>query len=316
MRIEYHRTLIADANRNRAFRDALRGVIVEGVTTVADIGAGTGLIGLMAARLGAREVHLYEVAEVASVAARTLKANRARNCHVLPYHSTEAADPPRVDLVVSETLGNYAFEENIVETMNDARERHMKPGGSLMPYRIRQFVAPVVTSRFHEELLAWDQLRDDLGLDIDLSDARQMSLNNIYVRTVTAADLLAGGATAVCWDTADLTRRCASTRKGEAAFRLRHAATVFGFAVWWEADLTPDIKLSTAPGAPATHWEQLYFPLLSPIVGGAGDTVTVSLRSRSSQAEGTHLAWKTSHVDARGKMTSRQSLDLDKGFLP
>ena len=75
MRIEYHRTLIADRVRNAAFEAALRAVIKKGVTTVADIGTGTGLLALMAVKLGAREVFLYEAAEVAGVAAKVLKAN-------------------------------------------------------------------------------------------------------------------------------------------------------------------------------------------------------------------------------------------------
>ena len=72
MRIEYHRTLIADHVRNEAFARALKAVIRKGETTVADIGAGTGILALMAARLGAREVFLYEAAEVAGVAAKVL----------------------------------------------------------------------------------------------------------------------------------------------------------------------------------------------------------------------------------------------------
>ena len=53
MRIEYHRTLIADQVRNEAFFAALKAVIVPGKSVVADIGAGTGLLGLMASKLGA-----------------------------------------------------------------------------------------------------------------------------------------------------------------------------------------------------------------------------------------------------------------------
>ncbi len=125
MRIEYHRTLIADHARNQAFHDALARVINKGETTVADIGAGTGLIGLMAAKLGAREVLMYEAAEVAGVADATIKANRARACQLIPCHSTDMDDPPRVDVVVSETLGNYALEENIIDTLADAQLRHL-----------------------------------------------------------------------------------------------------------------------------------------------------------------------------------------------
>ena len=49
MRIEYHRTLLADRVRNAAFHAALQRVIVAGKTKVADIGAGTGFLGFMAA---------------------------------------------------------------------------------------------------------------------------------------------------------------------------------------------------------------------------------------------------------------------------
>lgn len=316
MRIEYHRTLIADRPRNRAFKEALARVVEKGRSTVADIGAGTGLIGLVASRLGAREVYLYEVAEVGAVAAEILKRNRARNCHIMPFHSVEAVDPPRVDVVVSETLGNYAFEENIIATMNDARRRHLKPGGTMIPSRVRQFVAPVVARRFHDELLAWDGVGADLGLAIDYDIARTMSLNNIYVRRIVPLDLHAGGASAQCWDTAELTRECSSERKGEAQWTFGAPDMVYGFAVWWQADLVDGVALSTAPDAEPTHWEQLYFPLLAPIAVGAGEGVGVTLRSRSSEEGGTHLAWKAAHLDAKGKAITRQALDLDKGYLP
>jgi SAM-dependent methyltransferase len=305
MRIEYHRTLIADRVRNDAFEAALRAVIKKGVTTVADIGTGTGLLALMAVKLGAREVFLYETAEVAGVAAKILKANGARNCHLFPCHSTEMVDPPKVDVVVSETLGNYAFEEHIIETLADARRRFLKPGGVLIPRKLEQFVAPVVSDRLHREFAAWD------ATGFDLSVAKTMSLNNIYVRTLTAIELLEAKA----WDAVDLGSDSRSSRKGDASWKLK-AATIYGFATWWSAELAPGIVLSTAPDAPRTHWEQLYFPLLSPIAAKAGDTVGVALRSRTSAEAGTHVAWVATHSDAKGREVSRQSLNLDKGFLP
>ncbi len=306
MRIEYHRTLIADRVRNQAFEKALRAVIKKGETTVADIGAGTGLLGLMAAKLGAREVFLYEAAEVAGVAAKIIKANGARNCHLIPCHSTEMVDPPRVDVVVSETLGNYAFEEHMIESLADAKKRFLKPGGVIIPRALEQFVAPVVSDRIQVEFDAWE------GTGLDLSVARQMSLNNIYVRTLKPNELLG----AQVWDKIAFGTDARSARKGEVSWKLAEAATVYGFAVWWEAELVPGVTLSTAPGAPRTHWEQLYFPLLAPIAVKKGETVGVTLRSRTSADAGTHVAWIATHRDANGRETARQSLNLDKGYLP
>lgn len=318
MRIEYHRTLIADRVRNQAIFAALRSAIRKGETVVADIGTGTGLIGLMAARLGAKEVYLYEMAEVAGVAAEVLKRNRARNCHLMACSSMEMIDPPRADLVVSETLGNYAFEENMIATLEDARRRHLKAGGIVIPSKVRQLVAPVTSERFDTELRAWDRVGGELGVDIDLSFPREMSFNNIYVRTIGPRDLLDQGRSAVCWDTADFAsgRVNSPNRKGEAAWKLDRAAVVYGLAVWWEASLAGGVALSTAPAAKATHWEQLYFPLAPALELDAGETLQVGLKSQTSEAQGTHLAWKASRLGRKGHVIERRSHDLDKGYLP
>lgn len=312
MRIEYHRTLIADKVRNDAFFAAIKSVIQPGKTIVADIGAGTGLLGLMAAKLGAQQVYLYEMAEVASVAAKVINANRAKSCQVFACHSTEFDDPPKADVVISETLGNYAFEENIIDTMHDARRRHLKPGGVMIPSRVRQFVSPVVAPRLDRELRAWQRI----GHGLDFSAAEALSLNNVYVRTLPLSELLNNGASAKVWDEVDFTTDSRANRKGEVTWKMSEVTTVYGFAYWWEAQLTASVSLSTAPGAPATHWEQLYFPLLEPISAKKGETILLSLRSKSSEESGTHLSWTAVHSSSSGQTLRRFAHDLDKGYLP
>ena len=310
MRIEYHRTLIADRLRTQAFHEALKRVIVPGETVVADIGAGTGILGFLAAKLGAKRVILYECEEVADVAKKLAKVNKLRGIEIMPCHSTELAEPERVDVIVSETLGNYALEENIIATLTDARARHLKPGGTLIPSHIIQVAAPVVSDRIHRDLTAWRSVHDDFGLDF--SRAEHMSLNNIYVRRMQPAELLEPKT----WDTVDLTRDSRSNRSGEGRWQLARRETIHGFALWWEATLVPGVKLSTAPGAPETHWEQLYLPLLEPVVVTQRETLQLSVRSKSSFDGGTNIAWTMTVADTAGKQRSRQALDLEKGFLP
>jgi precorrin-6B methylase 2 len=312
MRIEYHRTLVADTVRNEAFYAALKSVIVPGQTVVADIGAGTGLLGLMASKLGAKAVYMFETAEVAGVADKILKANRAKNCHLIPCHSTEFTDHLQADVIVSETLGNYALEENIIDTLNDARRRFLKPNGRIIPSALTQYVAPVIARRIDDELRAWERV----GQGLDLSVAQSMTFNNAYVRTLAAAELLSQGKSAVNWDTVDLTCQSKSARKGEGRWKIDKPQTVYGFAYWWIAELSAGQALSTGPGSARTHWEQLYFPLLEPLALAAGETILIAIKSRSSEASGTHLAWTITHQDARGKQLARQALDLDKGYLP
>jgi protein arginine N-methyltransferase 1 len=312
MRIEYHRTLIADRVRNEAFHSALARVIVPGVTIVADIGAGTGIMGFLAAKLGARRVYLYESEAVAGVAREIARRNRLVACEIVPMRSTEEVDPPRVDVVVSETLGNYPLEEGIIATLDDARRRFLRTGGIVIPARIEQLVAPVVTDRIHRELTVWD----DVGFGLDFTPALTMSLNNIYVRSLAPAELLDAGASARRWDSLDLSRKCSSRRKGQARWKIPAEAAVFGFATWWSAELVPGISVATGPANPRTHWEQLYLPLLEPIALRPGDELAISIASRTTEEAGTMVAWSAIVRDTRGRERARQSLDLDAGYLP
>jgi protein arginine N-methyltransferase 1 len=312
MRIEYHRTLLGDRVRNAAFHAALQQAIVKGESTVADIGAGTGFLGFLAAKLGAARVDLYETAEIAEVARKLLKHNRLGKCRIAQVHSTEVTEPDRVDVIVCETLGNYPFEENIIATLNDARARFLEPGGTIIPRGLVQFVAPVTAERYWRDLSVWDEV----GYGLDLTPAKTMSLNNIYVRWFEPADLLDSAGTATAWDEISFERRNKTTRSGTAAWRMSRSATIYGLALWWRAELAPGVMLSTGPLDPRTHWEQLYLPALAPIRVEAGQTFAASLRSTTSFERGTNVTWTLTVADKGGREVLRQALDLEKGYLP
>jgi protein arginine N-methyltransferase 1 len=312
MRIEYHRTLLADRVRNAAFQAALQRLVVAGQTTVADIGAGTGLLGFLAAKLGAARVDLYEAAEIAGVARKLLRHNHIANARIAEVHSTEVATPERVDVVVCETLGNYPFEENIIATLNDARARFLRPGGVVIPHSVEQFVVPVVGERYYRELARWDEV----GYGLDFAPAKAMTLNNIYVRWFEAGDLLEGGRPAKTWDKVVFDRRNKTTRAGNAAWRIDRPVAVYGLALWWRAELVAGVDLATGPLDARTHWEQLYLPVLAPVEMAAGQTLSAHLRSTTSFERGTNVTWTLTVSDASGRQVTRQALDLAKGYLP
>jgi len=311
VRIEYHRSLLADRIRNTAFDTAIGKVVHKG-SVVADIGAGTGLMGFLALRHGASKVYAYESAAVIDVAGRIADLNRIRSWEPIPGLSTDIIDPPKVDVVISETLGNYAFEEDIINTLNDARERHLKPGGAVIPRMVSQFACPVTAERHYQELRAWD----NVGFGLDLSPARAMSLNNMYVRRLDPTDLLDGARSAVQWDRVDFRRKNRTTRSGEASWKIGEARMVYGVAVWWRAELCEGTELSTGPLDPPTHWDQLYLPVLEPFALKPGETLSVHLRSTSSPEHGTDMSWTFRQLSASGQTIEKQSLDLETGFLP
>lgn len=310
MLIEFHRRMLADEVRSAAFEAALRRVIVPGQSTVADIGAGTGVLGFMAARLGAREVHLIEHGPVIELAARLADANQIPGLHFWQAHSVEILDPPQVDIVVAEILGNLALEENAVETLNDAR-RFLKGGGTLIPRRIEQFVAPVVADCFSRELSSWDHA----PLGLDFGPARAMSFDNLYVRRIEPAHLLPVAEAARLWDTIEFGAEVSGRRSGNARWEIDEATGIHGFAMWWRCELVPEVSLTTSPFSTPTHWDQVYAPVAQPVRVQAGDSLEIAIESETGGGEsGIGMCWTVRRLRG-GRELTREQHDIGRGHL-
>ncbi len=326
--IEFQRLLLGDTIRNDAFVRALKAVIVPGKTIIADIGSGTGYLSFIAEKLGAKECHLYEVSDLLELSKTLAKQNSIKRCTFHHVHSTAVKNPPKCDVVVSEILGNYALEENIIETLNDAR-RFLKPGGIMMPESLRQFVAPVTSSRLYDELNVWDLVGNDLKFDA----AKDICMNNMYVKEITPQDVLpstavypepsrgagggagGGGGRAQLWDTADFRKKNSSIRHKTLEWTVNKDITLYGFALWWESTLTEGITLTTSPFEPQTHWKQIYLPTVDPIPVKKGHTIRLILKSDSRYIVKINLEWATTITDQTGKTIKTIQQDMRKGFI-
>jgi protein arginine N-methyltransferase 1 len=308
MSIEFHRRMLADRVRHEAFRAALKHAIKPGTSTVADIGAGTGVLAFFARELGAREVWLYDPGSALGLAEAVAARNGIDGLHFVAERSLDVADPPRVDVVVAEVLGNFAYEEDVLETLRDA-QRYLRPGGTLIPASITQWVAPVAVDRFDRELSSWR----DVGFGLDWSDAERMTRNNMYVFAIAPEDLLADAG--VSWDSLDFDGPIASHRAGRAIWQPREASTLYGFALWWECTLAPGIVLSTSPYAPRTHWDQIYLPLLRPVAIESGDQLQLTIETETGGDDsGIDVRWTARHA-REGRALDEQELSIGAGWL-
>ncbi|MDP9142382.1 MAG: methyltransferase domain-containing protein [Pseudomonadota bacterium] len=312
--IELHRKLLGDAPRNAAFHQALKQLVVPGESTVLDIGAGTGFLSFLARKLGARQCTLIEYTDMLDMAENLARCNGIDGLRFIKAHSGEYQRKLAADIVVTETLGNFALEEGFLETAIDAR-RFLKPGGAILPYALRQFAAPVLTDRLQREIDIWP----GVGFDLDLSVARTVSLNNMYVKTITPTDLGGSAATARLWDDLDVSpgRPAPRSRRTQAVtWKAKDlpSSLISGFALWWEADLLPGVQLSTSPFEIATHWEQIYLPLLDPLQIEANDTLELTLTCDTRPDVGVRLGWNTRQLRG-GKAIQTQQQDSFRGRI-
>ena len=135
---EFHLPMMHDVARNAAFADAIARQVQPDMR-VLDIGSGSGLLAMMAARAGAGEVWSCEAQPAVAAVARDIvrRNGYADRVNILSKHSRDidaAADMGGpADLIVAEVIASDVVSEHVLPTMRDAVRRLARPGARLIP---------------------------------------------------------------------------------------------------------------------------------------------------------------------------------------
>ena len=138
-----HARMLHDERRTGDYLSALAAAVRPG-DVVLDIGTGSGVLAVAAARAGARRVYAIEASDIAEVAGRVFAANGVTDTVTLiPGWSRQIELPEPADLLVAEIIGNEPLEEEILETTLDARRRLLKPDARLIPHALELLARPL-----------------------------------------------------------------------------------------------------------------------------------------------------------------------------
>ncbi|HTI60175.1 50S ribosomal protein L11 methyltransferase [Mucilaginibacter sp.] len=177
-----HIAMLNDRVRTNKFEKAIKQVVRKG-DVVVDIGTGTGILAIAAARAGAKKVYAIEAGSMADVAQAVINTTEYTDrITLIRSWSTQVELPEKADVLVSEIIGNDPFDENVLPVFFDARQRLLTPGARLIPGSIKVIGLPVqVPERMlknrilHEaDLVNWEKWYDiDFSalknIDADLS---------------------------------------------------------------------------------------------------------------------------------------------------
>ncbi len=273
--IELQRRMVSDGPRTNAFAAAIREVVQPG-DVVLDVGTGTGILAMFAAKAGARKVYAIDATDIAEVATDLVKANGLSDqIQILHGRAGELQLDHKVDLIISEWLGNAAFAEGMLHAVVDARDHNLTPTGRMLPSKVRVLIAPL-----DEPILYnaggpgfWRERIHGLDLsslqDVELSQGRTMQIR------VEPAAVLAPGQALLELDL--LTASAEDVRsEGQLEFVPVRDGVLNGFCVWFEAELSRSVILNTGPFSPETHWAQTYMSF-SPRLVRVGERVEVSV---------------------------------------
>lgn len=268
--LELHAFLLNDAVRTTVYREAIRRVVRPG-DVVADLGTGSGILALFAAQAGAARVFAVEHLPVIRLAERAASANGLSDrITFLEGHSAAVELPYRADVLVSEAMEVLGTHET-VRSLVEARPRWLRPGGRIIPARLRTWLVPVEAPQAYS-FAALEAARE---YGVDLAPLREALLNMVYSAPLRREQALAE---AQVVHELDLPGAASANVEGEASFRIARAGTLHGLGGWFEADLAPGVVLSTAPDAPDTSWHQAFLPLPEPQTVAPGDILHARLQ--------------------------------------
>ncbi|SMF44165.1 Predicted RNA methylase [Tistlia consotensis] len=258
-RMAWHFPMMNDARRNRAFREAIERTVRPG-DLVLEIGTGSGLLAMMAARAGAERVVTLElVPQLAALAREVIARNGlADRVEVLPVSSRAATVgeqlPRPADVLISEVLDANLLGEDVLGTVADAQQRLLAPGARVLPARARLLGRPVESERM-ERFLSVGEIEG-----FDLSPFGRMAMAPLMrFDTTGLGNRPLGPAFEVL--EIDLTRPLPLDGRASLEARVEAPGRLDALVLWIEIEVAEGIVYSADPSGPWTSWHQAVQPV-------------------------------------------------------
>jgi predicted RNA methylase len=270
---QWHFPMMNDAIRNDAYEDAIKR-IVNPETIVLDIGTGSGLLSLMAARAGAKHVYTCEMNSLIADKAREIIAVNGfvDRITVLGMKSTDIRVgkdmPVRADVLVSEILDVGLLAEGVLSTVQHAKDNLLIENALIVPQEAEVYAV----------LLNSQELRNEYFVDrvsgFNLSPFNEFSTREyIQQRIDTFEHECLTDPTRLFSIRLDGSRVLPESVNIEVP--VVRDGVCHAVAFWFRVRVFEDSSIDTGPGDKGC-WKQAVMPLESPIVLSQSDTAVIS----------------------------------------
>lgn len=251
---KWHFAMLNDDARNDAYDRGIRAIVKPG-DHVLEIGAGSGLLAMMAARAGAAHVTTCEVNPVlADVARQIVAANgMSDRVNVIGRKSNlleVGRDLPQpADVLIMEIFDTVLVGEGVLPSLEDARKRLLKPDARVLPRGARLYAAAIEIPGARRvnpvrriagfDLAGFDVFRNPAGEMLELSREEHRLLTEPFPVFEF-----------------DFNSSIPGTGQKRIDLKASAAGTIHAVAVWYDLHLDEHIAMSTAPGTKGNHWGQ------------------------------------------------------------
>ncbi|KDR06666.1 protein arginine N-methyltransferase 1 isoform X1 [Zootermopsis nevadensis] len=257
-----HEEMLKDEVRTLTYRNSMyhNKHLFKG-KVVLDIGCGTGILSMFAAKAGAARVIGIECSNIVEYAKQIVEANQLSDVVTIVKGKVEEVELPHgldsVDIIISEWMGYCLFYESMLDTVLFARDKWLRPDGLLFPDRATLFVTGIEDRQYKDEKINW---WDDV-YGFDMSSIRRVAISEPLVDVVDPKQVVTN---ACLLKEVDLYTVTKEDLNFTAPFHLqvRRNDYIQALVTFFNIEFTKchkRIGFSTAPEAPYTHWKQTVF---------------------------------------------------------
>jgi len=311
-----HEEMLKDQIRTNAYRNAIENnpeTFKDKI--VLDIGAGTGILSIFAARAGAKHVYAVENAEIAFFAREIIKNNGFEDkITVLKGKMEELELPvPKVDIIISEWMGYFLLYESMLDSVLWARDKYLVEGGKMFPDRAIIYMA--VMEDEGEKRRRGNFWKNQYNVDMSI-------MTNVVLKE-PCIDYLNACDDQVCYEMVlsgekpckiidfDLVKMKKEDVNFSATWILdiKKNSMASALVTWFDCifeNVKRPITLSTSPFAPYTHWKNTIFYIDKAIPVKEGDKLRGSIAVRQSKQNHRELDVKISYLSSAQDISQKQ----------
>uniref|UniRef100_A0A3B4UV50 Protein arginine N-methyltransferase 3 n=1 Tax=Seriola dumerili TaxID=41447 RepID=A0A3B4UV50_SERDU len=283
-----HEEMLKDKVRTESYRDFMyRNPEVFKDKVVLDVGCGTGILSMFAARAGAKKVIAVDQSEIIYQAMDIVRSNQLEDKITLIKGRIEDINLPveKVDIIISEWMGYFLLFESMLDSVLYARDLYLADGGSVYPDLCNISLAALGDTQKHQDRIAfWDDV-----YGFNMACMKKAVVPEAMVEVVKA-DTLISEPTVI--QTIDCNRVCLSELEFASDFCLKITNTtdctnrfvIFLFFLSFHL-LSHQVMFSTGPQVTKTHWKQTVFLLDKPVPVQAGEELRGKITVRKNKKD-------------------------------
>lgn len=275
-----HEEMLKDTSRTLSYRLAMyKNKHLFKDKIVLDVGCGTGILSMFAAKAGAKHVYSVDMSNIIEKAREIVSLNGFDDKITLLQGKLEDIELPvkEVDIIVSEWMGYFLLYESMLDTVLYARDKYLVKGGLILPDKCLMLIAGIEDGQYKQDKIHyWEDV-----YGFDYSPFIKVAMVEPLVDTVENNSLITLPHKFFEFDINTVTKEGLSFQR-DFTLEAIDSDLCHAFVVWFDCVFPGDEKvvLPTGPMDHYTHWKQTVFYMDQVLDVKKGDTIKGSIASQ------------------------------------